>query len=119
MSAHGCCGVAPSARSLDTAEKQTAIGGPHPPSLARRCLDIAGWIVPSIILALLPKCPVCLAAYVAVGTGVGLSISTATHLRMLLVILCVASLAYLATRRLRRLIGLMFRTLMGNHGTGG
>ena len=119
MSDDRCCEVTAGGRGLETAGVRTAIGGPHPPSLARRCLDIAGWIVPSIILALLPKCPVCLAAYIAVGTGVGLSISTATHLRTLLVILCVTSLSYLATRRLRRLIGLMFRTLMRNHGTGG
>ena len=119
MSAHRCCEATGNGRDLETAGARTAIGGPHPPSLARRCAGVAGWIVPSIILAVLPKCPACLAAYVAIGTGVGLSVSTATHLRMLLVILCIASLSYLAARRLRRLIGLMFRTRMRNHGTGG
>jgi hypothetical protein len=114
MDAHSCCGITASGRDLETARARTAIGGPHPPSLARRCLDIAGWIVPSMILALLPKCPVCLAAYVALGTGIGLSISTATHLRMLLVILCVASLSVLVTRRMRRLIALMFGVKAGH-----
>jgi hypothetical protein len=68
---------------------------------ARRCLDLAGSLLPSAILALLPKCPICLAAYVAIGTGVGISASTATYLRLLLVVLCLASLSYFASRLVR------------------
>jgi hypothetical protein len=56
-------------------------------------------VVPSALLALMPKCPACLAAYVAIGTGIGISVSTATYLRLLLVILCVLSLSYLALRQ--------------------
>lgn len=71
-------------------------GGADRPGLARRCLGAAGWIVPSVTLALLPKCPACLAAYVAVGTGLGLSVTVAAYLRESLVVMCAASLLVMA-----------------------
>ncbi|HEY6978706.1 MAG TPA: hypothetical protein VH396_20555 [Chitinophagaceae bacterium] len=57
-------------------------------------------MIPSVALTLLPKCPACLAAYIAIATGAGVSISTATYLRIALIIVCVMSLVYLATNRL-------------------
>jgi hypothetical protein len=45
------------------------------------------WVLPSAILVLVPKCPACLAAHVALWTGLGLSLSTATYLRWMLLFL--------------------------------
>lgn len=76
----------------------------RPASRLRRGGEIAGWIVPSVTLALIPKCPVCVAAYVALATGIGISLPAATHLRATLMALCVASLVFITARRLRSLI---------------
>lgn len=74
------------------------------PSVIRRGLHFLKWLVPGVILALLPKCPACLAAYVAVSTGIGLSMPVAGHLRTLLIVACVISLCYLAIRQARRVL---------------
>jgi hypothetical protein len=76
----------------------------QPASPLRRVRQFAGWIIPSATLALLPKCPLCVAAYLALATGIGLSLPTATYLRATLVALCVASLSFLAVRQLLTLL---------------
>ena len=101
MIAHHCCDGASTCSSRAAAGARVASGEPRARTLGRRCLDVAGWVVPSGILALLPKCPACLAAYIALGTGVGLSVPTANYLRTLFVVLCVASLLYLAANLVR------------------
>jgi hypothetical protein len=93
MNAHHCCQTATRAR--DNA---------RPASRWRRGGEIAGWIVPSATLALLPKCPACVVGYVALATGLGISLTTAAYLRIVLLMLCLALLVFVAGRRLRRFI---------------
>ena len=81
--------------------------------MSRRCCDggktthRVGWrgsrisasILPAAVLVFLPKCPMCLAAWLTVGTGVAVPASGAAWLRPMLVVLWLAALA-LVIRRL-------------------
>jgi hypothetical protein len=84
-----------------------AAGGRKTPTWGRRARELLAWALPSAILVLVPKCPACLAAHVALWAGLGLSLSTATYLRRVLLFLCVASLLYLIVERLDR-VGAIF-----------
>jgi hypothetical protein len=51
-----------------------------------------------VALALVPKCPMCIAAYLALGGGLGVSLTTAAHLRTAMLWLCWSALALLTVR---------------------
>jgi hypothetical protein len=104
MNAHRCCEADANITGIGTLAAKPIDCVPQRQTIAGRLLGFAGWAIPGAILALLPKCPACLAVYVAIGTGVGISVSTATILRTLLVSLCVASLMYLAVRPVRQFV---------------
>lgn len=70
--------------------------------LARRPRGAAAWALPTIALALIPKCPMCIVAYLAIGGGLGVSFTTAAHLRTALVWLCWSVLALLVARMAMR-----------------
>jgi hypothetical protein len=70
----------------------------------RRGGEIAGWILPTATLALLPKCPACVIGYVALATGIGISLPAATYIRVVLVALCAASFVFVIGMRVRALI---------------
>jgi len=50
----------------------------------------------------MPKCPVCLAAYVALWTGLGLSFATAQYVRWSLLLVSGTALLYLLANRFAR-----------------
>ncbi len=77
-------------------------GARRPASRWRRGGEAAGWIVPSATLIFLPKCPICVAAYVALFSGVGISMGTASTLRTSLLALSVTALVFLTWKHLRR-----------------
>ena len=74
-------------------------------TVARRGGEVAGWVVPTAVLAIIPKCPACVAAYVAMATGVGISLPAASHLRTSLIVLCATSLICVAARLAMRFLG--------------
>jgi len=57
------------------------------------------WLLPAGALALMPKCPVCVAGYIALGTGLGVSVPLAGQLRWGAIAVCVAWLAGLSVWR--------------------
>ncbi len=73
-----------------------------PTSWPRRIAKVIQWAIPITTLALVPKCPMCVAAYVVLFTGIGLSLSAAAAMRWALIALSVAALACLVLRALRR-----------------
>lgn len=64
----------------------------------------ASWIVPGAVLAAMPKCPLCLAAYVALFTGCGISLAAANFAWWFVAAGCIAVLVYLATSSVIRLL---------------
>ncbi len=71
-------------------------------TLLQRLLKIVQGAISAIVLLLMPKCPVCIAAYVAAFTGIGMSISTANALRILALSLAGLSVVYLAAKQVQR-----------------
>jgi hypothetical protein len=88
------------------------VDDPHPAALsvpvstgrswARRAGAAIEWALPITALALVPKCPVCVAAYILLFTGMGVSLPAAAAMRWTLIALSVAALAYLLLRAARR-----------------
>jgi hypothetical protein len=72
------------------------------PGFWRRLGGGLRWLTPGAGLLLVPKCPACLAGYIALSTGVGVTLPVAKALRIVLLVACVGCLAWLAGNALRR-----------------
>jgi hypothetical protein len=70
--------------------------------LVRRLSGPAASILPGAALVLLPKCPLCLAAWLTVVTGIGVSAATAERMHWLIVVFWVGAMAFAAVRIIRR-----------------
>ena len=70
--------------------------------LARRFSGAAPSILPGAILVLLPKCPLCLAAWLTVATGMSVSAAAGEWAWRLTVLLCAVALALSAVQIVRR-----------------
>jgi hypothetical protein len=72
---------------------QCCVGGRASRQLARPLSRAAASILPGAVLVCLPKCPLCLAAWLTVVTGVGFSAAGAAWVPRLLVVFWVAAVA--------------------------
>jgi hypothetical protein len=103
---HCCCTdgdpAAPAVRAPSTSSSPILPSNTTPTAWPRRIATLVPWALPLTTLALIPKCPACVAGYVLLFTGIGLSLPAATALRGTLIALSIAALAYLLLRAGRR-----------------
>jgi hypothetical protein len=69
--------------------------------LGRRGAKTAGWVVPSVVMVLMPKCPACVVAYLAIA-GMGISMSAAEGLRLVVLGICGVLIGYFVVVGLMR-----------------
>jgi len=63
-----------------------------------------GWFLPTALLLMVPKCPLCIIAYVAAVTGIGISVSSAAGIRIFLITGSMSLLAFVLVRSLPRVM---------------
>lgn len=71
---------------------------------AGRVRRSARWVAPAVVLAAMPKCPMCVAAYVFAATGVSVSVATAAWVRAGLIVGSVGWLACVVLLAVRRIV---------------
>ena len=83
--------------AVDRSGRPAPAGNTRAPRAMTGALE---WLFAAAGLALLPKCPACLAAWVAAGTGLGLSFAAASRLQTAIIVGCAIALAAAAVPRI-------------------
>ena len=79
--------------------RRCCVAGPAWRRPARRLSRVTASMLPGAVLVLLPKCPLCLAAWLTTATGVSVSAAASVWVRAAVVMLWVAALTPLIARR--------------------
>ncbi len=78
------------------------VGSPASRRIARRISKTAASILPAAALVLLPKCPMCIAAWLTAATGFGFAASSAAWVRGTLAVFWIAAAAIAVAPLIRR-----------------
>lgn len=81
------------------------MNSPHCCRRARpyRAQALMEWLLPGALLALLPKCPFCLVAYLSLGTGLAITPASASLILRAIAIICIGALALCLLKRIVKL----------------
>lgn len=60
------------------------------------------WLVPSAVMVFMPKCPACVAGYIALFTGIGITLPLATKLHVGVLAACIIILFALTVSVIHR-----------------
>jgi hypothetical protein len=99
MSAAHCCAMPRKTKMRTPGNGPYIAPSSQRASRLRRARRFSVLVIPGTFFVLLPKCPMCLVAYVALATGIGISLTTATYLKLAVASLCVTWVAYVALKR--------------------
>ena len=67
--------------------------------MGRKLSAITPSVMPAVVLLILPKCPMCLAAWLTLATGLSVSAAGAAWVRVAVVVVWAAAVAHLVWRR--------------------
>jgi hypothetical protein len=73
----------------------------RPVGILRRAWRFVQWLFPAAVLVLIPKCPMCVVADVALLTGMGISMSTGRWLQIGMWAVLAMSVTWLVVRQMR------------------